>query len=238
MKNKKGFTLAEVLITLAILGIVAAISMPALNNAVQKNKVPPSIRKMITTLENANERILQEGEADVISESILNYNTNYINELSKYIQGSIDKDASGKVKTVKSYGTIKINGSESGLSNTDKYKVFKLQNGSSIGIWAKDTISAPAPGSNYKGYIADILYDMNGFDKKPNSVAKDIFIFVVDNSGAIATYGSKLSQEITNISSNNWNSTTGCPNDKKPASGSEYCAGAIEENDWKVMYKY
>ena len=30
MKNKKGFTLAEVLITLAIIGIVAAMVLPAL----------------------------------------------------------------------------------------------------------------------------------------------------------------------------------------------------------------
>ena len=35
-KNKKGFTLAEVLITLGIIGVVAALTMPALINSYEK----------------------------------------------------------------------------------------------------------------------------------------------------------------------------------------------------------
>ena len=40
--RQKGFTLAEVLITLGIIGIVAAMTMPTLIGKYQKNKLPSS----------------------------------------------------------------------------------------------------------------------------------------------------------------------------------------------------
>ena len=44
-KNKKGFTLAEVLITLGIIGVVAALTMPALINKYQKKVLEVNVKK-------------------------------------------------------------------------------------------------------------------------------------------------------------------------------------------------
>lgn len=54
---KKGFTLAEVLITLGIIGVVAALTIPTLIANHRKQVVTTSLKKIVNTLLNANEQI-------------------------------------------------------------------------------------------------------------------------------------------------------------------------------------
>ena len=49
----KGFTLAEVLITLGIIGIVAALTMPQLFNRTRNSHLGAQFASTISTLENA-----------------------------------------------------------------------------------------------------------------------------------------------------------------------------------------
>ena len=56
----KGFTLAEVLVTLAIIGVVASLTLPVLNANVTKQQVGPALAKAINTLENANMLAIKE----------------------------------------------------------------------------------------------------------------------------------------------------------------------------------
>ena len=65
-EKKNGFTLAEVLITLTIIGIVAALAAPALNNSVQKSKVGSSLRKFISTMEEANIHLMADNDSNTI----------------------------------------------------------------------------------------------------------------------------------------------------------------------------
>ena len=51
--NKKAFTLSEVLITLTVLGIIAAITIPTLMTAAQKHGFAASVRKFHSNLSNA-----------------------------------------------------------------------------------------------------------------------------------------------------------------------------------------
>lgn len=50
---RKGFTLAEVLITLGIIGIVAALTIPTLIGNYQKKEVAVRLQKMYNTIQNA-----------------------------------------------------------------------------------------------------------------------------------------------------------------------------------------
>ena len=66
--KKLGFTLTEILITMSIVGIVAAISLPALNRAIpDSNKA--KVLKAYNTITNINQKLLNDprlypGEAD------------------------------------------------------------------------------------------------------------------------------------------------------------------------------
>ena len=57
MKNKRAFTLAEVLITLSILGVVAAISIPNIIQQYQKRLTITKLQKAYATLEQAVDNI-------------------------------------------------------------------------------------------------------------------------------------------------------------------------------------
>lgn len=51
--KKNGFTLAEVLITLTIIGVVAAITLPALQTNTQEAQARTSVKKMVNTMTQA-----------------------------------------------------------------------------------------------------------------------------------------------------------------------------------------
>ncbi len=53
MKNRKGFTLAEVLVTLAVIGVVAALTIPALIQSSNEKQATTSIKKALSTLNQA-----------------------------------------------------------------------------------------------------------------------------------------------------------------------------------------
>lgn len=110
---KHGFTLAEVLITLGIIGVVAALSAPSLVQDATSAQAGPKLAKAISTFETANEKLLQEacatkiansGATDGKTSSKTDKQKNYIYNLSKYMK--IEYLEEGQ-KTVKYASLIK-----------------------------------------------------------------------------------------------------------------------------------
>ena len=62
MKEKNAFTLAEVLITLGIIGVVAAMTLPALINNYQKKVYETAYAKSVNTILNAHKKLLADAE--------------------------------------------------------------------------------------------------------------------------------------------------------------------------------
>ena len=60
MITKKGFTLAEVLVSMAIVGIVAALVMPALYNNSKKSAMGASLASSVELLQNGMKNIFTE----------------------------------------------------------------------------------------------------------------------------------------------------------------------------------
>ena len=54
MKKKKGFTLSEVLVTITIIGVIAAIAIPTLMNKYRTAEVESKLKKVFTTLSQAS----------------------------------------------------------------------------------------------------------------------------------------------------------------------------------------
>ena len=51
--KKSGFTLSEVLLTLGIIGVVAAMTVPSLMNSTEDKKLAAAAKKAYNTLQNA-----------------------------------------------------------------------------------------------------------------------------------------------------------------------------------------
>ena len=62
MKEKNAFTLAEVLITLGIIGVVAAMTLPILVNKYQKKIWETSFAKSVNTIINGNKKLFADEE--------------------------------------------------------------------------------------------------------------------------------------------------------------------------------
>ena len=252
--KKTGFTLAEVLITLAIIGIVSALAMPALVGSYQKSKVAPSVRKFINTMEITNQHILGELESSTLTSAVSDVD-DYLDVLGEYVEGSTDgKTISSLTLAPKSYS-----GSSDGLpQGFEQQKIFNMASGEAFSVELvtnSSTIAAAkarAKGS-YKGEVGHIVYDLNGFETKPNRLGRDIFCFVLDNGGKLLPEGGlSLSRAYTSAQSEDeedggeeaastaeqeWKDGSDKCNADEVTSGVT-CAGSIMDNNWKVIYKY
>lgn len=246
MKKKFGFTLAEVLITLIVIGVVAAMAAPALSGAFQKSKVGPSLRKTMNVIENANEILLSSRDSDRLSFGISGAD-NYITQLSTIVKGSVPSDDAKK--SLSGYTLKNYDGSqfpkEDDEGNTDintaNIRVYNLQSGESIGILTPEEIEAPAgDAGTARGIFADMYYDINGFDKTPNKLGKDIFVFVIDDNGSVLPKYSNAYSDIylDEETNDTWKDSEDNKCTEETVSSGLSCAGAIADNAWKVIYKY
>ena len=85
-----GFTLAEVLITLGIIGVISALTLPSLLNDTQGAQVGPKLGKAVSMFEQANQALLTDNNVDSISDIFAMSNNDsdseegdYFEELSK-----------------------------------------------------------------------------------------------------------------------------------------------------------
>lgn len=174
----KAFTLAEVLITLGVIGVVAAVTMPILIQKVEEHILISQLKQAYAILNTATRMVVaNEGE---------------FKDLDLGIQNS----AEGALKVQKLYEPyLKILencGANEGCFPTEYaldgktlyadqpnariYSKVRLQNGMSVLFWSGGI------GCKYQDkYCAAIYVDING-DKKPNIAGKDYFSFIVNNT--------------------------------------------------------
>ena len=167
---KKGFTLAEVLITLGIIGVVAAMTMPTLINNHREKETVVKLKKLNSTLQNAYNIMRQEEYGSSIN-SILDYGTNdeFIDNFTKYLkvqnvchEGELDDCFIVK----SSYKTIG-NGVGTSMYASDS-TAFVLADGTVVIVAGRD--STPT----YK----QLFVDLNG-KNPPNTFGKDAFSFIM-----------------------------------------------------------
>ena len=89
--RRNGFTLAEVLITLGIIGIVAAITIPTITSDTQTAKIGPKLAKAASVFEQGNESLLNKNSVDALTDGELVESAgDYCDLLLNYMKGSCD----------------------------------------------------------------------------------------------------------------------------------------------------
>ena len=170
--KRVAFTLAEVLITLGIIGVVAALTLPTLIQNHQKQVYVTQLKKAYSTLGNAfNKMAADEGVVDwnqtycgQLYDLIWNGNSLQSNEALNECFNNLTKQMN--VIKKKEFGETVNNADWCGnVCQADNYYVFMTSDGVTI---------------NSCAYF-DLLVDVNGV-KSPNVEGRDIFSFLVDFS--------------------------------------------------------
>ncbi len=233
MMKKFGFTLAEVLITLGIIGVVAALTAPALVQNAGTAKIGPTLSKVVATLENANEQLLHDEDATDLSK-IAETNEEYCELLSKYIAGSSYNDDAVTFTP----GATKWNDTASNVAWQYSKEFYFSDNISLvIGVYNSQNVGVYRAKGSFKGGYAYIYVDINGTKTKPNKFGKDIFLFFIDKSGQVTPAGSSTHAWLKNDDGEKYSSegTRAC-NETTVGDGTG-CAGSIFENNFKVIYQ-
>ena len=181
-----GFTLAEVLITLGVIGVVSALTLPMVVSKYNEVATVSKVKKVYSTLSNAMILAVQEnGTTDTWSTE---YAGPWISSQKNTL--SVAEKLKPQFKILKDCGFEKncmmvvdfkfLNGSRwDTYSNArDKYfyKIY-LNDGSAIIIKAQGDNCNLTDGG-YENTCGYILYDING-EKKPNTFGKDAFLFEI-----------------------------------------------------------
>lgn len=192
MKNRRAFTLAEVLITLGIIGIVAAMTMPSLIANNQKKQWETSLKKNYSVLQQALQRSYAENGIYVTG---YNYPGSAKDELKKYL--SVGKDCGFA-------GCIDYERRENGRP-VDKvikeYKNFNKNNNVATEFFDEGQIILNDGSfwmfeNPYDGTYIMITIDVNGFEKGPNIWGYDLFTFQIMNNGQVLPMGTDGTQFI------------------------------------------
>lgn len=183
-KTRKAFTLAEVLITLGIIGVVAALTIPTLVNNYRKKVLETGFKKSMSTIQQALNTTAAEYGADYL----LKYRMDDMvtTSIPKEERDTINEIFAKQLKFVKIYENreaSKINTYSFKSKNEigDKYRILRpwdgvitpqiyiLPNGSTITGIAFQTHGT------YDGI--KIGFDTNGPNKGPNRFGYDLFFF-------------------------------------------------------------
>jgi len=209
----KAFTLAEVLLTLAIIGVVAALTIPAVITKVTKDQYVTGLKKAYNTLKSVEKEAIREYG------SIENWDwpDNVTTMFEKYFLPHFDvlKNCGATTETgCFAEGVTYLKDSSYGTLNKTFYYKIVTSDGMS---WAYSHLDGNTPPAS-KG---DFFVDVNGL-KGPNRLGRDIFIFnfYASNLG-IKPQGSYTEGGTTTIPTSDVNL------DCSTSSLGEYCATKV-----------
>lgn len=208
-RRKVAFTLAEVLITIGIIGVVAAITLPILIQKYQKQVWVNQLKKSVSTWDNGFKMMLADAGTDNlfdtefwnslgVGEDYYDYacdgemdflasNDEILKKYFNILSFAYVKD--GSVKDC-SFEMYEYGGSESAYKSLDgkSYPLaaplarkVQMADGTTVGLqlFSKSSIYQ----ETFPDYAGAVLIDVNGKNKRPNQWGRDAFTFYVNQKG-------------------------------------------------------
>lgn len=221
---KKGFTLAEVLITLGIIGVVAALAIPTLIGKYSDMQRSVALKKAYTNLSQAILMSQQEhgdatewDRAPYHNKGMLEWSNEYIFKYMKKVTACEGGNNQLKCPTDADKICYAHNGVCSNINL--RMAIYVLADGENIYIFSGGN---PVAG---KSDFLHILVDTNGV-KKPNVFGKDVFTFVLalNDRKPMKSWGCSDTTRGTALKC--------CKNN------SSKCTGLLEFDNWEFKKDY
>ena len=232
IKRLFGFTLAEVLITLGIIGVVAAITIPNLIQNQQKRKMESILKEDYSILQ----QVVKFTEYDDVSldlaipDSTVGMKLWFETFMQPHLKyGAICYDKAGcwqnkgRVKTLTNSRALADSG---GVGIGAGVITIRLLNGSNLCLdgWTLPSQLKDIFGVNVSSSSLSMYIDVNG-DSLPNVVGKDIFIFVWTPDEGLVPAGNNVSKaEVDANCSTSWTGNN----------AGYYCMKKVKDNGWVI----
>ena len=201
MMKKVAFTLAEVLITLGIIGVVAAMTLPTLIANYQKQVYVNQLKKAYSSLSQgftlmmAKEGVTELKDTEAFSgikvEQCTSSRGNFYTDSCKSIREALQSTFTGITFTTETINYKYLNGNSTSNNNVP---IIHFPDGSYILYFIFNQHLIGSTGTI--GSMGSLLIDVNGY-KNPNTYGRDIFEFQISNTGVLYPSGSKAEIELT-----------------------------------------
>lgn len=180
MKRIQSFTLAETLITLAIIGVVASITIPSLMQKTQDMELKNAWKKEYSAIQNAFNLIQQENGGSIKGLCSDNYCFTKLFKdklnVQKFCPSNPRVDCYISTNKVKNLSGSTDNNLIGFISAG-----MILADGSFVAPYYRATDCDFAAHGSFQLYCGTVIVDVNGI-KPPNTQGKDLFwIFVAEN---------------------------------------------------------
>lgn len=258
MINKKAFTMTEIILTIAIIGIVAMLSIPTMTKDIQKTKYITGAKKAYADFNYVLKKIAadKECESDLKCTGLFASGTNNKtlgDEIIKYFKFYKNCDIQTNQNCWATSTNDNFDNSSATNTNFDglnTYYKFITVDGISFAIHNYTTDYAPDCANNgstgdlgsnsYMTQVCGIVYiDVNG-PKSPNAKGKDTFIFFITNGkGAMLYPAGGIDDNINEDGSGNnnyWNDGGRNYCFASTSKDGKYCTGRFFEKGWDIDY--
>lgn len=177
---KKGFTLAEVLITLGIIGVVAALTIPTLMSKYRSIVFKAQFNKAYSVLSQVVEKWRDDCGGDIWSiyyDDSDRKGTQLRNDFYSYFKG----EANNPTSEIKPYytsaknSTLSIHNCPAGCCVQPAKNSYRVVDGIMYLACARDN-------------VINFAFDINGNDKGPNKWGVDLFDFDLGQDNKLTTY--------------------------------------------------
>lgn len=248
--HKVAFTIAEILITLGIIGVVAALTIPTLINASQKIQYVVGLKKAYSEANQALKQMATDNGCtnDLKCTGLFaagKTNQTFGDEFIKYFK--VNKNCG--VASGQGCWNSSTNDNYDG-SSADNYSIdtwghykFTTADGMSFAVLnfanncGYSSWSAPLPqGLGYLSQTCGFLYvDVNGL-KGPNDFGRDIFSFYITNGRGALLYPQGGKDDNGGDSNGWWNYSNRNACSITASKSGTFCAGRIMEKGWEMDY--
>lgn len=252
----QAFTFAEVMVTITIIGIVAALTMPGLVAHYHEKEYVSQLQKSLSQFEQAMQHIMFRHECtDIICTGIFDgiandteWNNRFNEEMTKSIKIiKSEKNGTAMQPELKS-APLKPKDTkltaQTDWRSTDGYK-FMTPDGVLYVVTPKNCTFVPYQNlSTIKNICAEVTIDVNSL-RRPNQYGRDLFKFIVAQNGHLyPLYSKDYSNAMTGSASGNsyWRTNEelcageGILNDAPENVSGEGCAARVIEEGWRMTY--